>query len=157
MLVKNSACWAVSKYSHWIIEQDAKQYLEPYLYILLQLMVDKRKKVQSAACSSLSYLLSTTRFDLILYFDALVSTFVNAFSIYQVLSFSPSSSFSLSCLSSLPPSSSFSLPAFLPSPLPPLSPFRSLPPPCSFSLPAFLPLSLLSPFLPFPPFPSPLS
>lgn len=84
MLVKNSACWAVSKYSHWIVEQDAKQYLEPYLYILLQLMVDKRKKIQSAACSSLSYLLSTTRFDLILYYDALVSTFANAFSIYQL-------------------------------------------------------------------------
>src|SRR3990167_6606328 len=152
MLVKNSACWAVSKYSHWIIEQDAKQYLEPYLYILLQLMVDKRKKVQSAACSSLSYLLSTTRFDLILYFDALVSTFVNAFSIYQVLSFSLP--LVLPFLPFSPSPFLFSLPflIFLPFPLSLLSLFLPFSP-SPFLL--FLPLSLLPflPFLPFAPFP----
>jgi len=54
-LLRCIACWTLSRFTSWIIEQgdDVKK---EYLTVVLKLMMDDNKKVQEAACSALSKL-----------------------------------------------------------------------------------------------------
>merc|ERR1712137_1065417 len=82
-LVKAIACWSVSRYSHWITEQEAPLYLVPLLKTLLSHMLSRNKKVQQAACTAMTHLQESTRVILLEYSEPIITAFQKAFSLYQ--------------------------------------------------------------------------
>ncbi|KAG1202970.1 hypothetical protein G6F70_001771 [Rhizopus microsporus] len=88
-LVRSITCWTLGRYSSWIVRTsqqspEARQrYLEPLVQLLLQRVLDNNKRVQEAACSSLSLLEEEATVDLIPYLLPILTTLSAAFDKYQ--------------------------------------------------------------------------
>ncbi|CAO3597936.1 unnamed protein product [Absidia cylindrospora] len=88
-LVRSITCWTLGRYTHWIAQvsqqspEAFKHYLEPFVQIMLQCILDNNKRVQEAACSSLSLLEEEATTQLIPYLQPILVTLVAAFEKYQ--------------------------------------------------------------------------
>ncbi|KAG0742794.1 hypothetical protein G6F57_010403 [Rhizopus arrhizus] len=88
-LVRSITCWTLGRYSSWIVRTsqqspDARQrFFEPLVHLLLQRVLDKNKRVQEAACSSLSLLEEEATMELVPYLLPILTTLSSAFEMYQ--------------------------------------------------------------------------
>ncbi|SAM01459.1 hypothetical protein [Absidia glauca] len=88
-LVRSITCWTLGRYVEWIAHASQqspeayKHYLEPFVKILLHRILDNNKRVQEAACSSLSALEEEATTQLIPYLLPILATLASAFEKYQ--------------------------------------------------------------------------
>ncbi|KAI8339859.1 armadillo-type protein [Chlamydoabsidia padenii] len=88
-LVRSITCWTLGRYTHWIAQASQqnpaayKHYLEPFIDTILRRVLDNNKRVQEAACSSLSSLEEEATTQLIPYLQPILSTLTLAFEKYQ--------------------------------------------------------------------------
>ncbi|CAO3665237.1 unnamed protein product [Rhizopus stolonifer] len=88
-LVRSITCWTLGRYASWIVQTskqttEARQrFFEPLVQLLLQCILDNNKRVQEAACSSLSLLEEEATTDLIPYLLPILTTLSTAFGKYQ--------------------------------------------------------------------------
>ncbi|ORZ18863.1 armadillo-type protein [Absidia repens] len=88
-LVRSITCWTLGRYTNWIAQASQQNpdafryYLEPYVNNMLQRILDSNKRVQEAACSSLSLLEEEATTQLIPYLQPILVTLVAAFEKYQ--------------------------------------------------------------------------
>lgn len=82
-LIRVITCWTLSRYYEWVVSEASNVYLEQILSGLLHRMLDSNKKVQESACSALAKLEEVASFKLINHLEAILKTFVFAFSKYQ--------------------------------------------------------------------------
>ena len=85
-LVRSIACWAVGRYSAWIVRQrdSADKFLQPVLAAMLTAMVDMRsKRVQEAACAAFTVLEEDAGPALSPFLPDIVNQFVAALEMYQ--------------------------------------------------------------------------
>ncbi|CAN8066499.1 unnamed protein product [Agarophyton chilense] len=80
-MVRSIACWTLSRYSKWII--DEKSRFKQLVDTLLKLMGDSNKLVQKAACSSLAMLAEESGTLLSPFLPMMLGTLARAFSQYQ--------------------------------------------------------------------------
>ncbi|RNA11646.1 transportin, partial [Brachionus plicatilis] len=66
-LVRSIACWTLSRYAHWVVQQPAESYLKPLLGELLKKILDSNKRVQEAACSAFATLEEEAGVELVAY------------------------------------------------------------------------------------------
>jgi transportin-1 len=83
VLVRSITCWALSRYSHWVVTQGHERYLKPMMEQLLKRMLDVNKRVQEAACSALATLEEGACEELVPYLSYILETIVIAFRKYQ--------------------------------------------------------------------------
>ena len=67
-LVKSIACWTLSRYSVWIINNS----VEPYMVSLLHRLVDKNKRVQEASVSALATFIEEAEHNVIPYLEKIL-------------------------------------------------------------------------------------
>lgn len=53
-LIRSMACWALSRYSKWIVEQENPEVYAVVIRLFLSRMLDSSKKVQENACTGFS-------------------------------------------------------------------------------------------------------
>ncbi|ORZ08387.1 armadillo-type protein [Absidia repens] len=88
-LVRSITCWTLGRYTQWITQASqqspdaCKHYLEPFVQLMLQRILDNNKRVQEAACSALSLLEEEAGTDLVPYLQPILVTLVTAFEKYQ--------------------------------------------------------------------------
>jgi len=82
-LVRAITCWTLSRFSQWICQQPADQYLGPLIYELLKRVLDGNKRVQEAACSALATLEEHATSSLLPFIPFILETLVVAFTKYQ--------------------------------------------------------------------------
>ena len=82
-LVRAITCWTLSRFSQWICQQPADQYLRPLISELLKRVLDGNKKVQEAACSALATLEEHATSSLLPFIPFILETLVAAFTKYQ--------------------------------------------------------------------------
>ncbi|XP_022647972.1 transportin-1-like [Varroa jacobsoni] len=82
-LVRSISCWTLSRYAHWVVNQEHTQYLQPLMTELLKRILDPNKKVQEAACSAFATLEEEACTELVPYLQVILETLVFAFSKYQ--------------------------------------------------------------------------
>mmetsp|Transcript_40514 Transcript_40514/g.39025 ORF Transcript_40514/g.39025 Transcript_40514/m.39025 type:complete len:107 (-) Transcript_40514:1057-1377(-) len=56
-IVRYTTCWALSKYSYWIVQQEENTIFKDYLTQLLKMVGDMDSNVQSAACTAFALLI----------------------------------------------------------------------------------------------------
>ncbi len=86
--VRQIACWTISRYAQWICNQvfyngDHSNYFLPVLQALMKCGLDKNKKVQESACSSLAGLIEISGELLVPYINPLLQHFVICFGKYK--------------------------------------------------------------------------
>lgn len=82
-LVRSITCWALSRYSHWVVQQPHERYLKPLMEELLKRILDANKRVQEAACSAFATLEEEACTELVPYLGYILETLVFAFRKYQ--------------------------------------------------------------------------
>ncbi|KAK2728037.1 hypothetical protein QYM36_008496, partial [Artemia franciscana] len=82
-LVRAITCWTLSRYSHWVVQQNHDAYLKPLMTELLKRILDSNKRVQEAACSAFATLEEEACTELVPYLEFILQTLVFAFSKYQ--------------------------------------------------------------------------
>ncbi|ELU00071.1 hypothetical protein CAPTEDRAFT_126125 [Capitella teleta] len=82
-LVRSIACWTLSRYAHWVVQQPHEQYLKPLMTELLKRILDANKRVQEAACSAFATLEEEACTELVPYLGFILETLVYAFGKYQ--------------------------------------------------------------------------
>ncbi|KAI9283119.1 armadillo-type protein [Sporodiniella umbellata] len=88
-LVRSITCWTLGRYSSWVVHTsqqnpEARQaFFEPFIQLLLQRILDNNKRVQEAACSSLSLLEEEAGMELVPYLLPILTTLSAAFVKYQ--------------------------------------------------------------------------
>ena len=82
-LLRAITCWTLSRFSQWICQQPAHQYLHPFISELLKRVLDGNKKVQEAACSALATLEEHATLSLVPFIPFILETLVSAFTKYQ--------------------------------------------------------------------------
>ncbi|KAI0562987.1 Importin beta [Gracilaria domingensis] len=82
-MVRSIACWTLSRYSKWIINEKSRFKLKQLVDTLLKLMGDSNKLVQKAACSSLAMLAEESGTLLSPFLPMILGTLARAFSQYQ--------------------------------------------------------------------------
>ncbi|KAI1290217.1 Transportin-1 [Halotydeus destructor] len=83
-LVRSITCWTLSRYSHWIVQQQPHdRYLKPLMTELLKRILDANKRVQEAACSAFATLEEEACTELVPYLGFILETLVFAFGKYQ--------------------------------------------------------------------------
>lgn len=83
-LVRSITCWALSRYSRWVVDNHQNQeFFASYLKALLFLILDKNKKVQEAACSAFAIFEENAERYLTPYLFEILSTFNKALNLYQ--------------------------------------------------------------------------
>eukprot|EP00178_Gracilaria_changii_P024292 TRINITY_DN731_c0_g1_i1.p1 TRINITY_DN731_c0_g1~~TRINITY_DN731_c0_g1_i1.p1 ORF type:complete len:986 (+),score=105.43 TRINITY_DN731_c0_g1_i1:1603-4560(+) len=80
-MVRSIACWTLSRYSKWIINEKIR--FKQLVDTLLKLMGDSNKLVQRAACSSLAMLAEESGTLLSPFLPMILGTLAHAFSQYQ--------------------------------------------------------------------------
>jgi len=85
--VRSIACWTLSRYCRWIVNQkDQDTYLKPLLEALLQRILDRHKKVQEASCSAFSMLEEEAGALLEPYLEGILRNLLSAMNKYQTRS-----------------------------------------------------------------------
>eukprot|EP00058_Branchiostoma_floridae_P025542 XP_002611032.1 hypothetical protein BRAFLDRAFT_128305 [Branchiostoma floridae] len=82
-LVRSITCWTLSRYAHWIVQQQHELYLKPLMTELLKRVLDTNKRVQEAACSAFATLEEEACTELVPYLGYILETLVYAFNKYQ--------------------------------------------------------------------------
>jgi len=82
-LVRSIACWTLSRYAHWVVNQSHELFLQPLIEELLKKILDTNKRVQEAACSAFATLEEETGLELVAYLPQILDTLVFAFKKYQ--------------------------------------------------------------------------
>ncbi len=83
-LVRSITCWTLCRYSQWIVDQEpASQFLEPFLAMLLERLLDPHKRVQEAAISALATFEEVSRNRLVPYLAPVLRGLVAAYAKYQ--------------------------------------------------------------------------
>jgi len=84
-LVRSITCWTLSRYSSWIVHNEAQQnrFLIPLMSELLKRILDSNKKVQEAACSAFATLEEEACVQMVPYLKQILETLVLAFRKYQ--------------------------------------------------------------------------
>ena len=82
-LVRSISCWALSRYSSWIVHFENGKFYKPVLESLVTCMLSTNKKVQEAACSALSTMEDEGRDLLYPFVAAIVPSFKIAYDKYQ--------------------------------------------------------------------------
>lgn len=82
-MVRSITCWTLSRYSHWVVQQNHESYLKPLMTELLKRILDTNKRVQEAACSAFATLEEEAGTDLVPYLEFILKTLVHAFGKYQ--------------------------------------------------------------------------
>ncbi|CAG2114485.1 unnamed protein product [Medioppia subpectinata] len=82
-LVRSITCWTLSRYSHWVVQQQHERFLKPLMTELLKRVLDANKRVQEAACSAFATLEEEACTELVPYLEFILQTLVFAFSKYQ--------------------------------------------------------------------------
>ncbi|CAM4744513.1 unnamed protein product [Rotaria magnacalcarata] len=84
-LVRSITCWTLSRYSTWIVHNEAQQnrFLIPLMSELLKRILDTNKKVQEAACSAFATLEEEACIQMVPYLKQILETLVHAFRKYQ--------------------------------------------------------------------------
>ena len=82
-LVRSITCWALSRYSHWVVQQPHDGFLKPLMEELLKRILDANKRVQEAACSAFATLEEEACTELVPYLSYILETLVFAFRKYQ--------------------------------------------------------------------------
>ncbi|KAI8389249.1 Karyopherin Beta2TRANSPORTIN-Hnrnpm Nls complex [Blakeslea trispora] len=87
-LVRSISCWAISRFSDWLVhqydkdEQNRKLFFEPVLSALLFRLLDTDKRVQEAACTAFIILEEHASFRLVPYIRPILHYLNNASSLY---------------------------------------------------------------------------
>ena len=85
--VRLITCWALGRYSTWALglqdRHDKHRYFEPILKGVLERMLDKVKKVQTAAASAVASMSEKAGNDLTPYCKPMIETFVGCFDFYK--------------------------------------------------------------------------
>ncbi|OBZ83816.1 Transportin-1 [Choanephora cucurbitarum] len=77
-LIRSISCWAISRFSHWLVnkydedEQGRQLFFEPVLSALLSRLLDTNKRVQEAACTAFIVLEEHASFRLIPYIQPIL-------------------------------------------------------------------------------------
>mgnify|MGYP001097907663 CR=1 FL=1 len=82
-LVRSIACWTVSRFSSWYVRHQTDDYLRPILWLLLKGMLDRKKRVQEAACSALGTLEEQAQERLVPYLEPMLQHITQAFGMYK--------------------------------------------------------------------------
>eukprot|EP01112_Ceratiomyxa_fruticulosa_P017712 TRINITY_DN5573_c0_g3_i1.p1 TRINITY_DN5573_c0_g3~~TRINITY_DN5573_c0_g3_i1.p1 ORF type:complete len:897 (-),score=174.50 TRINITY_DN5573_c0_g3_i1:289-2979(-) len=82
-LLRSITCWTISRYSRWITSRQPSEFLAPVLELILQRVLDTKKKVQEAACSAFATLEEEAQADIVPYLEPILKTMVEAFNKYQ--------------------------------------------------------------------------
>ncbi|EGG21199.1 transportin [Cavenderia fasciculata] len=82
-LVRSITCWAISRYSSWIVNEGGPQLLQPLIINLLHRILDNNKRVQEAACSAFATIEEDADQSLAPFLPNILTTFVQAFKKYQ--------------------------------------------------------------------------
>ncbi|KAI9020791.1 armadillo-type protein [Phycomyces nitens] len=87
-LVRSISCWAISRYSKWCVDQcftptGREDFFEPVLLKLLDVLLDRNKRVQEAACSAFATLEERAMEQLEPYLQVILSKINAAFRLYQ--------------------------------------------------------------------------
>ncbi|CAF0838510.1 unnamed protein product [Adineta ricciae] len=84
-LVRSITCWTLSRYSTWIVRNEAQhnRFLIPLMSELLKRILDANKKVQEAACSAFATLEEEACVQMVPYLKQILETLVHAFRKYQ--------------------------------------------------------------------------
>lgn len=82
-LVRSITCWTLSRYSHWVVQQQHDSYLKPLMEGLLERILDNNKRVQEAACSAFATLEEEACTELVPYLGYILKTLIFAFGKYQ--------------------------------------------------------------------------
>lgn len=82
--VRKIACWTLSRFSTWIL-QDNTEFLIPVLEPIVNTLMDKKKEVQEAAISSVAVFIENCDSELIetLLYNELLSSFDKCFDFYK--------------------------------------------------------------------------
>jgi len=89
-LLRSISCWCLSRFSSWICSEKnehREQVLGAVLKAICQRCLDRNKRVQEAACSSLATLTESALVQLTPYLNDIVQTIVAAFQLYQTKNF----------------------------------------------------------------------
>ena len=85
--VRLITCWALGRYSVWALNlndpEERKRYFDPMLSGILEKMLDKVKRVQTAAASAFANMGEKAGKGLTPHCSAIIGTFVNCFEIYK--------------------------------------------------------------------------
>ena len=85
--VRLITCWALGRYSVWALNLDdpeeKKRYFDPMLVGILEQMLDKVKRVQTAAASAFANMGEKAGKGLIPHCNAIIGTFVKCFEVYK--------------------------------------------------------------------------
>ncbi|EDV23327.1 uncharacterized protein TRIADDRAFT_50449 [Trichoplax adhaerens] len=81
--VRSIACWTLSRYAHWVVNQSEKSFFQDLIRELLKSLLDSNKRVQEAACSAFATLEEEACSALVPYLEHIIQTLVFAFSKYQ--------------------------------------------------------------------------
>ncbi|VDN35909.1 unnamed protein product [Gongylonema pulchrum] len=82
-LVRSITCWTLSRYCHFVVQQDHNLYFKQLLKELLARVLDGNKRVQEAACSAFATLEEEANVELVPYLPEILATLVEAFDRYQ--------------------------------------------------------------------------
>uniref|UniRef100_A0A8R1XN05 Transportin-1 n=1 Tax=Onchocerca volvulus TaxID=6282 RepID=A0A8R1XN05_ONCVO len=82
-LVRSITCWTLSRYCHYVVQQDHNMYFKQLLKQLLARILDGSKRVQEAACSAFATLEEEANLELVPYLPEILATLVEAFNRYQ--------------------------------------------------------------------------
>jgi len=85
-LLRGISCWCLSRFGRWIFHEspDRQQAVVSVLKVILQRCLDRNKRVQEAAISSLATLIGVAGNLIIPYLNDTVETLVKAFPLYQL-------------------------------------------------------------------------
>lgn len=81
--VRFTACWTLSRYTHWVGNQPQDCYLEPLTTKLMKLVLDPNEHVQEAACTAFAAFAEEVRADFAPYLNMILQTLVRALSLYR--------------------------------------------------------------------------
>ncbi|KAI5290413.1 hypothetical protein KEM54_001611 [Ascosphaera aggregata] len=85
-IVRKITCWCLGRYSDWaaaLVDEDKPRFYEPIVEGLLQLMLDKNKKVQEAAASGFTSLEEKSGSAIAPYCKPILLRFVQCFQCYK--------------------------------------------------------------------------
>mmetsp|Transcript_42818 Transcript_42818/g.167320 ORF Transcript_42818/g.167320 Transcript_42818/m.167320 type:complete len:850 (-) Transcript_42818:1049-3598(-) len=82
-LVRSISCWALSRYSRWIVNQRDNPLSQNVFEALLVVLLDRNKRVQASACSALACFEEELGSDLVGGLELVTKAFAEAFKCYQ--------------------------------------------------------------------------
>ncbi|XP_065294400.1 transportin-1-like [Dermacentor albipictus] len=72
--VRSTACWTLSRYSQWLLNQPHHRYFEPVVNQVLERILDDSEMVQEVACTALNNLAKKANTKLVPYLNSILDT-----------------------------------------------------------------------------------